>query len=345
MASRTNEPRTGTKGARQEPPPHALYDLGDVEAALGRKRFTGDPDEDEGPGIHHALLQSMLDAGETGRWRALAHATTTAAGAVSALSARAPHMRAVIDLVVRRLRAAQVTGVPVCLPPILLLGPPGVGKTWLMGRIAGALGVPFRSFAMNLATLGDSLSGSHTLWKASRPGLVATTLLREPVANPLILVDELDKPPERQLGGDLYRPFHSLLEPEGARAFVDDHLGVPIDASRMMWVAAANRLDQIPEPIVDRLTVVEVGPMAHEDRVAVLGSLYADLRAHYRGYFDPLPGPDLLERLAGTQPRRARLAMDDAMSRAAADGRRTVGASDVAGVPPAPRPGMPRRVH
>ena len=83
MASRTTGYRSGTGRARRTAPPparHALYDLGDVEAALGgeRHRFTGDPTEDEGLGIRHAALQAMLDAGETARWRTLAHATTSA---------------------------------------------------------------------------------------------------------------------------------------------------------------------------------------------------------------------------------------------------------------------------
>ena len=237
-----------TTGTPPQTTLHALYDLDDVEAALGRdnrRSFQGDPDEEGRLTIRHEALQALLDAGETGRWRALTYATGAAIEDVQGLTARAPHMRSVIDLVVRRLRAARTIGMPITLPPMLLLGPPGVGKTWLMARLAERLHVPFRNFNMNLVTLGDTLSGNHPVWRASAPGLVATTLLREHVANPLILVDELDKPPTRQSGGDrdMYRPFYSLLEPEGARRFVDDHLGVPIDAARVMWVAAANCTD------------------------------------------------------------------------------------------------------
>ncbi len=353
MASRTRPTPLGqaeppTLPAPTPPTPHALYDLDEVEAALGREQralFTGDP-IDDGLGVRNAVLQGLVDAGEAGRWRTLSHPTPAAIETVQELTARAPHLRAVIDLVVRRLQAARAIGVPLALPPLLLLGPPGVGKSWLMKRLAWALGVPFRLFSMNLTTLGDTLSGNHPVWKSGAPGLVAKTLLREPVANPLILVDELDKPPPPHVGGDPYRPFYSLLEPEGARTFIDDHLGVPIDASRVLWVASANRIDEIPEPVIDRLTVVEVGAMAHEDRMAVLGSVYADLRASYRGYFDPIPTCDLLERLAGLAPRRAKLVLDDALMRAAADGRRTVAASDVMGKHPEPKATpATRRMH
>ncbi len=353
MGSRTKPPsamkaEVNTEQGRS-PALHALYDLADVAAALGTgqgQSFAGDPIEEGGVVTRHAVLQSLLVAGEGGRWRMLADGTAGAVEQVHALKLRAPHMHAVIDVVVRRLSAALVIGVPVALPPLLLLGPPGIGKTWLMARLAEALGVPFRVFGMNLVTLGDTLSGSHPAWKASAPGLVAKTLLRETLANPLILVDELDKPPSHHIGGDLYRPFYSLLEPESARAFTDDHLGIPIDASRILWVAAANRIDEIPAPIIDRLTMIEVGAMAHEDRVAVLGSVYADLRRHYRDFFDPVPALDLLERLVSLPPRRARLALDDAMARAAADGRRSVSRSDVAGRDAIPSPrSAARRVH
>ena len=336
--------------ASTRPLPHPLYDLRDVEAALGRGRprpFVGDPEmrEEGGLDIRHAALEALLAAGEAGRWRTLAHPTATAVTDVRRLAARAPHMSPVFDVVVRRLEAARAIGTPVALPPLLLLGPPGIGKTWVMARLAEALAVPFRSFGMHLATLGDSLTGSHPVWRAGAPGLVAKVLLTEAVANPLILVDEIDKPPPHHVG-DLYRPFHGLLEPEGARGFVDDHLGIPIDASRVMWVAAANRIDGIPAPIVDRLTVVEVGAMTHDDRVAVVRSVYADLNKGYLGFFDPQPGRDLLTRVAALPPRRAKLVLDDGMNRAAADGRRCVEASDVVGhVPPPASAPKASRVH
>ena len=242
MASKARTARGARDAAEANAPtrptPHALYDLHDVEAALGRGRrrpFVEDPEAPEGGGldIRHAALEALLDAGEAGRWRTLAHPTATAVTDVQRLVARAPHMSPVIDVVVRRLRAARAIGTPVALPLLLLLGPPGIGKTWLMARLAEALAVPFQTFGMHLATLGDSLTGSHPIWRAGAPGLVAKTLLIEAAANPLILVDEIDKPPPHHVGGDLYRPFYGLLEPETARAFVDEHLGVPIDASHV----------------------------------------------------------------------------------------------------------------
>lgn len=198
-----------------------------------------------------------------------------------------------------------------------------------MGELAGAMRVPSRAYSFNLSSLSDGLSGSHPVYRFSAPGLVARTLLGEPISNPLILVDEIDKPPPSADAGDPYRSLYATLEPENARRFVDEHVQVPIDASQVMWILSANAVVGIPAPILDRLTVLEVGDIAAGDRAAVLRSVYADANARYRGFFDVEPSAEVLDRLAAARPRRARLAIEDAMTRAAADGRRSIRTSDV----------------
>ena len=309
---------------------HAIYDLADVRVALGRgKADDGLPmfEEElfaEDVSASQSRLRRLLGAGEEGRWRRLAHPTAEAALGVEALGARSPHFREMTGLVTRRVWAAMATDTPVRLPPILLLGPPGVGKSWYMAHLAGILGVPFASYPMNLSTLADGLSGSHPIWRTSAPGLVARTLLQGEVANPLVLVDEVDKPAPAQRDGDAYRPLYSLLEPEGARAFVDEHFQMPLDASAIMWVMSANDLAPLPAPILDRVVVVEVPDMSLEDRMAVVASVYAATNARFFGFFDLDPAPDVLARLATGNARRIRLAVEDAMVRAAADGRHTL---------------------
>ena len=315
---------------------HALYELGDVRAAFGQEVADNDgwskaEDETGGLGASRSRLRKMLDGGEKGRWRRLAHATIEAVSGVEILGAQAPHLHDMTNLVTRRLRAALATGTKITLPPTLLLGPPGVGKSWYMAHLAQVLGVPFRLYPMNLSTLSDGLSGSHPCWRSSAPGLVARTLLQEQVANCLVLVDEADKPTPSHRDGDAYRPLYALLEPECARNFCDENLQMPIDASAVMWVMSANDTGPLPVPILDRLVVVEVPDMSREDRMAVVSSIYADANRRYGGYFDPAPSFDLLMCLAVGNARRARLAVEDAMARAAAAGRHAVTTADVAG--------------
>lgn len=318
---------------------HALYDIGDVRAALGLGKPNpalasvdlDDPVMGGGPGSNRERLHDLLEGGEGGCWRRLAHPTADCVRGVAAIGGRAPHLREVTELVTDRVLAAMATATPVRLPPTLLLGPPGVGKSWYMAQLAKALGVPFRLHPMNLSTTADGLSGSHPVWRSSAPGLVARTLLQEEVANPLVLIDEVDKPPLAHRDGDPYRPLYSLLEPEGARAFVDEHMQMPFDASAVMWVMSANDLGPLPGPILDRLTVIEVPEMSRDDRMVVVASVYADANARFFGFFDQDVSTDVLARLAVDNPRRARLAVESAMVRAAAEGRQALTVGDVGG--------------
>ena len=254
---------------------------------------------------------------------------------VEALGRRAPHLDELTQLLRLNVRAALNMAVPTFLEPVLLLGEPGIGKTWFLSRLGDLLGLPFRSYSMSTSTLGEGLSGSHPSWRNAGPGLVAKTLLHERVANPVILVDEFDKVQRHSHNGDPYRPFYTLLEPSGAKAFVDEYLGFAMDASRVLWVLAANDASSIPAPVLDRLTVVRVPEMTQHHRVVVAQSVYAEANAARGHFFDhDLPRP-VVERLSSLGPRSVRLAVEHAMARAAADGRRTLRDDDVR---PRPKP-------
>ncbi len=327
--SEEHDVTTPVGGASSGHTPHALYDLADVEAALGDGGVDMPDEESGGLAASRMCLRRLRQLGEGGRWRRLAHTTAGAIAAVEALGLRAPHLHGLTDLVVCRLRASLVTGTPVVLPPLVLVGPPGVGKSWYLAGLALCLDLPFRIYPFNLTTLSDGLSGSHPGWRASAPGLVARTLLLESVANPLVLVDEIDKAPHVAHVGDPYRALYGLLEPTCSRAFVDEHLGFPIDASAVSWVAAANDVAGLPGPILDRLTILSVPEMRPVERAVVVGSIYAETNSRFRAYFDEEPSPAVVSRLVMVNPRRARLAVEEAMVRAAAAGRRTLLPDDV----------------
>lgn len=320
-----------------------LYALDDVAAALGRKRgdaaeldcYEDDPDLVEPPAArrydneHQARLQEILAAGPEGRWRDLAEVPPGALEALDDLGRRAPHLDAVTDLVRRQLRASLAIGLPVALPPLLLVGAPGVGKTWYLSRLAGVLGVPFRSYPFNISTLGEGLSGSHPSWRNAGPGLVAKTLLRERLANPLLFCDEIDKPVQNGWNRDPYGPLYTLLDRSGSKEFADEFLQFAMDASRVCWVMSGNTTDPLPDPIVDRLTVLTVPGMSATQVAAVTMSIYAEANAARRGYFAPEPGPDVVDGLLDLNPRSIRVVLEDAMVTAAAAGRRALAADDL----------------
>lgn len=316
----------------------ALYELADVEAALGARRngrastcaFCGDPEDHGRTGSdteQASYLRGIVEDGEDARWRDLVAPDAGQVSALASLDRRAPHMREATDLVRRHLRAAIAMRTATALPPLMLLGEPGTGKSWYLDQLARLLGLPVRLHPMSVATVGDGLLGSYPVWRNARPGLIARTLLGEAAINPIVVVDEVDK--AASFGGsDPYRPLYTALEPACSRRLVDEYLSFPIDASRVTWILAGNALDPLPAPILDRLAVLEVPAMDEAHLRAVAASVFSEANGERHDHFEPLAG-DVAGRLATTTPRRMRRAVVDAMVRAAADGRRALALRDV----------------
>jgi ATP-dependent Lon protease len=315
--------------------PIPLYSLDEVRAVLGTQDDAGaiefgleTPRETE----HQSRLSDILARGESGRWRDAVGPASSAEAEIALLETRAPHFSELIEIIITNLKAARTIGVPMFLNPVLLVGEPGIGKTWFLSRLSRALGLPFRTYSMSISTLGEGLQGAHPSWRNAEPGLVAKTLLRETTANPMICVDEFDKVQRGNWNADPYRPFYTLLDPSGSQSFSDEYLGFPIDASRILWVMAANDISEIPAPIMDRLTVLFVPKPSFEQRKMVIQSIYSEANARHLDFFDKTLRPCVAARLLPFNPRSVRLVVEAAMARAAAAGRRGLRGQDIRAV-------------
>lgn len=216
------------------------------------------------------------------------------------------------------------------LPPMLLLGAPGIGKTHFARRIAQLLGTGFGFVPMSSLTAGWILGGASSQWKNAKPGKVFETFLNGEYANPVMVVDELDKASaEGQY--DPLGALYGLLEADTAMRFVDEFAEIPIDASGAVWFATANDASHIPEPILNRMHVYEIEAPDAEGAARIALAIYREIRgAHDWGRrFPEAPAAAVVEKLAALSPREMRRAVLAAFGNAKIAGRTELRPEDV----------------
>ena len=241
-----------------------------------------------------------------------------------------PNFHDVLDDLRRQLALCSDSRDALEITPMLLLGPPGVGKTHFAREVAQLLGTGMGFVSMSSMTAGWVLSGASSQWKGARPGKVFETLVEGQYANPVMVVDEIDK-----AGGEhAYDPLgslYSLLEHDTAHHFVDEFAEVAIDASQVIWVATANDVRSIPDPILNRVNVFEIEMPDEAASRKIASRLYQRIRAdHDWGQrFEPEPRDATLDALSGLAPREMRRALMTGFGNARLDERGAIEPRDL----------------
>lgn len=248
--------------------------------------------------------------------------------AVASLRASHPHFLAVTDFVAEHVALSASSKKPLSIPPLHIWGAPGIGKSHYANDLALALGAPLRRHSMENAQTTSLLLGTERHWSTATPGVVFDQIVLGRYANPVFLIDELDKAPSNS-GYDPLRPLHSLLEPLTAATVRDAALDITFDASLAIYVAASNDPQKIPESLRSRFSEFEI-PIPRGEQALQIAQIVAARTVEKLSVPDFLPPePRLAYRLAHLTPRAIRKAVQVAVARAIVNDRRYLKASDL----------------
>lgn len=198
-----------------------------------------------------ASICGPLTADAVDVWAATVHSQTPWMGDLTTLLMK--HMR-------NRLKAGHVG---LSMPPLLLVGEPGDGKSWYAEMIGTLLGAPVREIDVGSGSAGFRVAGTEKGWSTTGTGIPVEVMLEHRIANPVIVVNEICKAGQK-IGStsgsvtSITTALLQMLEPETAKRFECPALRIRFDMSRVNWILTANDLEQVPAPLRDRCRVFQM---------------------------------------------------------------------------------------
>lgn len=266
-----------------------------------------------------------------GAWKRTLRPRKVWRNALNDLEANFPNFRAVIDFVRASFALAERGSRAVSWSPIVLDGPPGIGKTLFAEELGRRLDVPTRRVDLAITATAMALVGCDKHYAEAETGILFELLAFGESASPLVILDELDK----ASGDDRFPstgPLYGLLEPRTAGDFRDQAVpDISLDASHVLWIATSNAADLIPEPIRSRMRIFSIAKPTREASRALARRIYLEIgRECMPGVGIPEPPAEVLDRLARLSPRSVQIVVREGFGRALYGERDAPVASDFA---------------
>lgn len=281
------------------------------------------------------IKKTMKRLIESGGFRQIASLGPTWQAQIDKLREHFPNFSGAISDVVLPSLAIAAAGGRARPAPLLLVGFPGVGKSYFAEMLGKMLGVPRTKIDMAAATMGAGIGGLSTHWSNAGPGEVFKILAFgrggvDAVANPIIFLDEIDKVGS-EMRYDPLAPLYSLLEIESARKFEDESLPrLEIDTSHIRWIMCPNKTDSIPGPILPRVHVVHVREPTETELRQIRARIFSGVVNSIGIDFEHYLPPSVLKGAGNQGPQEFKTLSVMAIGKALARGKYRVSENDFA---------------
>ena len=224
------------------------------------QRFKGMPDGSQEANVLRTYIETVLEM----PWKKTSRDNQDIIHATEVLEEDHYGLEQVKDRVLEFLAVRALTKKGTS-PILCLVGPPGTGKTSIARSVARALGKKYVRISLGGIHDEAEIRGHRKTYVGAMPGRIADAMRQAGVANPLMLLDEIDKV-SADYRGDVSSALLEVLDGEQNGKFRDHYLEIPLDLSGVLFIATANDVSTIPRPLLDRMEVIEVSSYTENEK-------------------------------------------------------------------------------